>query len=100
VARKKFFCEQDRAIVGKIARDYVLKRRLAEAIKTKSRAEATTVLQELDDNGLQDFLDQPVDRSLNTFLHKAVANRFEAELRAAAQGPGPGTRARPRPSLM
>ena len=79
---KVFFEEEDRCLCETIGHDYVLKRRLVDAIQAKDLDAAGTILGELDGERLQNLLDRPIDDLQNTMLHKAVMNGFEAGVQA------------------
>ena len=72
LAQKIFFFNSDRVIVRNIVNDYVSKRRLMEAIDRKDRNAVLSVLLELPNGRRQVMINQPVDETLNTPLHRAV----------------------------
>ena len=82
---KMFFEEKDRCVCETIGHDYVLKRRLVDAIQAKDLDGLGAILRELDGERLRNLLDRPIDHLHNTMLHKAVANRFEAGVQALIQ---------------
>ena len=79
---KIFFDEEDRRVCETIGHDYVLKRRLVDAIQAKDLDGVGTILGELNGERLQNLLDGPIDDLQNTMLHKAVMNGFEAGVQA------------------
>ena len=79
---KIFFAEEDRGVCETIGHDYVLKRRLVDAIQAKDLDGVGTILGELVGERLQNLLDRPIDDLQNTMLHKAVMNGFEAGVQA------------------
>eukprot|EP00928_Gymnodinium_smaydae_P097759 TRINITY_DN8931_c0_g2_i1.p1 TRINITY_DN8931_c0_g2~~TRINITY_DN8931_c0_g2_i1.p1 ORF type:complete len:625 (-),score=99.65 TRINITY_DN8931_c0_g2_i1:115-1989(-) len=76
LASKLFREDSDRAIVREIFDGFLLKAQLRNAIETHNTPEVQRVLSEIRRRGLEHLLDQPVDLSLNTLLHLAVARRF------------------------
>merc|ERR1712107_172636 len=76
LASKVFFNEDDRMIVRGIIKNFLYKSRLVSAIEAKDAGALTAILQDVQHHGLYDFLEQPVDASLNTPLHLAVAMGF------------------------
>jgi hypothetical protein len=79
---KNFRNEEDRRVCENIGSDYVLKRRLVDAIQAKDLDGVGAILGELDGERLQNLLDQPIDDLQNTMLHKAVTNGFGAGVQA------------------
>jgi len=74
--KKTFLYDGDRFIARTMIGGFVLKWRLVNALQQKLALELDSVLRELAEGGFECIVNQPVDASLNTPLHYAVAVNF------------------------
>eukprot|EP00929_Paragymnodinium_shiwhaense_P046244 TRINITY_DN23540_c0_g1_i3.p2 TRINITY_DN23540_c0_g1~~TRINITY_DN23540_c0_g1_i3.p2 ORF type:complete len:188 (+),score=50.84 TRINITY_DN23540_c0_g1_i3:243-806(+) len=69
---KRFFNEDDRVIVRGIVMGYLEQRLLVDGLARQDVAAVRRSLRQLEQEGLLQSLQHPVDDSLDTLLHKAV----------------------------
>jgi len=75
LSTKRFFDENDRRVVAALLADFSLKDLLFTAVKNKESSMVNDLLAPMPNYRKYALLDQPIDDSLDTLLHRAVAGR-------------------------
>lgn len=72
LAKRSFYCEQDRQIVRRIVEGNLVIRRLRDAVRQGSEEDVRGLLERVKEQHLLHVLDHGIDASLDTLLHLAA----------------------------